>query len=158
MGGGGVVRARVESHAGTARLVDDPEATVSVRGLDEILARHPRFASPGLVKIDTDGYDVPIILAHLDLLARLGPVLFFEYDPHFGAEPIVFTRLREIGYDRALVYRNTGELERHVRLDDGAGIEALHAANVGHEGRRYVDACVFRPQHAGVCAAAEAAA
>ena len=105
--------------------------------LSRILADHPAFAEPALVKIDTDGMDVPIVLADLDFLARVRPVLFFEYDPHFGATPDVFERLREIGYRTMDVYENTGELVRTVELPGD-----IHDDYVGHGGARYADVCV----------------
>jgi FkbM family methyltransferase len=129
-------RARIERARGTARLLPG-ENEVRTKALAEILAQHPRFAEPAVVKIDTDGYDVPIILAELDLFARLKPVLFFEYDPYLGADPIVFERLREIGYTRAEVYENTGELARVADLTDD-----IHSTYVGHAGSRYADICV----------------
>lgn len=129
-------RAGVERGRGTARLVGG-DATVRTRTLGEILADHPRFAEPALVKIDTDGYDVPILLAELDLLERLKPALFFEYDPYLGADPVVFRRLAEIGYATVHVYENTGELARVAALD-----EDIHSAYVGHGGARYADILV----------------
>ncbi|MGH3130004.1 MAG: hypothetical protein ACRDNX_04230, partial [Gaiellaceae bacterium] len=117
---GAPARAAIERHGGTARLVPGAGGEVRGKPLARILEEHPRFAAPALVKIDTDGYDVPIVLAELDLLARLKPVLFFEYDPHLGADPVVFERLREIGYRTVHVYENTGELARTAGLDEGA--------------------------------------
>jgi FkbM family methyltransferase len=130
-------RATVERARGTARLAAG-NAAVPTKTLGEILEDHPTFAAPALVKIDTDGWDVPIILAELRLLARLRPVLFFEYDPHLGAEPVVFERLREIGYRRAVVYENTGELAQTTELTAD-----IHAAYVGHGGARYADICAL---------------
>lgn len=127
----------VERGRGTARLVPG-QGTLPVKSLTRILEEHPRFAESALVKIDTDGFDVPIVLAELDLLARFKPVLFFEYDPHLGADPAVFERLREIGYTRADVYENTGELARRADLGDD-----IHSDYVGHGGSRYADVCVM---------------
>ena len=106
--------------------------------LAEILREHPRFARPSLLKIDTDGMDVPILEANLDWLARERPVLFFEYDPHFGAHPGIFDRLRDAGYTRAEWYENTGNLAATVTLP-----AHLHDQYVGHGGARYADVCVF---------------
>lgn len=129
--------ATVERGRGTARLVAGEGEAVRTKTLGRILEDHPRFAAPALVKIDTDGLDVPIILAELELLARLKPVLLFEYDPHLGADPVVFERLRKIGYRRARVYENTGELARVAELTDD-----IHSAYAGHGGARYADICV----------------
>lgn len=113
-------------------------AVESEKPLARILEEHPLFAEPALVKIDTDGMDVPIILANLDFLARVRPVLFFEYDPHFGATPDVFERLREIGYRTMDVYENTGELVGRFELPGD-----IHGKYVGRRGRRYADVCAW---------------
>jgi FkbM family methyltransferase len=127
---------RVERGRGTARLVAGGDAVVA-KPLARILDEHPKFARPALVKIDTDGMDVPIVIANLELLERVKPVLFFEYDPHLGATPDVFERLHEIGYRTMDVYENTGELARTVELPGD-----IHAAYGGHGGARYADVCV----------------
>lgn len=129
---------RVERAAGTARILSGDEPLPS-SSLEAILDRHPRFREPALVKIDTDGMDVPIILASLALLERTRPVLFFEYDPHLGAHPSVFERLREIGYRLLDVYENTGEYVRTVELPGD-----VHEEYLGHDGSRYADVCVRR--------------
>jgi FkbM family methyltransferase len=133
-GTGGVERAR-----GTARLVG---GTVATKPLAEILADHRRFVRPPLIKLDTDGMDVPIVMANLDLLEQTRPVLFFEYDPHLGAKPEVFVALSRKGYEAAVVYENTGEYRETVALSDTERIAALHDEYTGHGGARYVDVCV----------------
>lgn len=128
----GTVRGTLRREGGTTQLVAGAGDDVPVRTLSEILAGHPGFAGPRLVKIDTDGFDVPIILAELELLARLRPVLFFEYDPSLGAEPVVFERLFEIGYRRAHVYVNSGELIDTVDVGEGVPMRG-----------EYVDVCTW---------------
>jgi FkbM family methyltransferase len=130
-------RGRVERGAGTARVVEGDES-IRTKPLARILEEHARFAEPALVKLDTDGFDVPILLANLELLARVRPVVFFEYDPHLGAKPEVFGRLRDIGYRRMDVYENTGEYVRSVELPGD-----IHGEYSGHGGARYADVCVF---------------
>lgn len=130
-------RGRIERERGTARVVSG-DARLRAKPLEQVLRDHPAFAQPALVKLDTDGMDVPIVLENLDLLARTKPVLFFEYDPHLGATPDVFERLHEVGYRRMDVYENTGELARSVELPGG-----VHDEYVGHGGARYADVCVF---------------
>jgi FkbM family methyltransferase len=137
----GPARGAVERGRGTARVVAvsgcQPQAPLRSKPLARILDEHPSFAEPALVKLDTDGMDVPIVLANLDLFARTKPVLFFEYDPHLGAAPEVFERLREIGYRRLDVYENTGEHAARVELPGD-----IHDTYVGHGGARYADVCV----------------
>jgi FkbM family methyltransferase len=129
----------LERRSGTAHVVAGSGALPS-KPLARILDDHPRFARPALLKLDTDGMDVPILLANLVLLRQLRPVLFFEYDPHLGATPDVFERLAEAGYADADWYENTGE---HVgRLELPAH---LHERYVGHGSSRYADVCV-RPR------------
>jgi hypothetical protein len=84
--------------------------------------------------------DVPILLANLALLEDLRPVLFFEYDPHLGAEPAIFERLRQAGYATADWYEHTGDLVATLELP-----AHLHEEYVGHGGARYADVCV-RPR------------
>lgn len=132
----GPERGAVERGAGTARVVEGAEELPS-RPLRAILDAHPRFGSPALLKLDTDGMDVAILEANLDLLARRRPVVFFEYDPHLGAAPAIFERLADAGYARADWYENTGTLAASVRLPDH-----LHDRYVGHGGGRYADVCV----------------
>jgi hypothetical protein len=134
---------RVERGRGTARIAAG-ESQLRSKSLATILAEHPRFAEPALVKLDTDGMDVPILLANVELLERLRPTLFFEYDPHLGASPDVFAALSRNGYDRALVYENTGEYRGRVELTDEARIGALHREYTGQGGARYIDVCVLR--------------
>lgn len=132
--------ARVERGRGTARLVDGNGLTTP---LATILEAHPRFAAPALIKLDTDGMDVPIIMANVDLLEQLKPALFFEYDPHLGADPDVFATLCYKGYDRALVFENTGEYRETLDLADTGRAHELHRRYTGHGGARYVDVCAL---------------
>jgi FkbM family methyltransferase len=132
-------RGRVQRGSGTARIVAG-DAELPAKPLGRILDEHPRFARPALLKLDTDGMDVPILLANLDLLERLRPVLFFEYDPYLGAAPEIFERLCEAGYGVAEWFENTGEPAGIVELPGH-----LHDRFVGHSGRRYADVCI-RPR------------
>jgi FkbM family methyltransferase len=133
---------RVERGRGTARVAPGVERLQS-RPLAAILDDHPRFARPALLKLDTDGMDMSIVMANADLLGDLRPVLFFEYDPHLGAEPEVFATLCSKGYDRALVFENTGDYRESVELADRERLAALHREYTGHGGARYVDVCAM---------------
>ena len=128
-------RGRVERENGTARVLPGDE-DLPTKSLAEVLEEHPRFERPALVKLDTDGFDVPIVLESLDVLVDRKPVLFFEYDPHLGAEPVVFEQLHAAGYRRADWFENTGAYRTTVPLP-----RHLHEF-VGYDGARYADVCV----------------
>ena len=139
---------------GTASLVacDDSgtASTVATRALDVILAEHPAYSIPGLLKLDTDGHDADILLQAEPVLRAAYPVVFFEFDQPMaasvgGTDPLAaLTLLARLGYRRALVFANTGPL---VAVLDGDAwvteIETL-ATRLG-PGRpvAYFDICVF---------------
>jgi FkbM family methyltransferase len=128
--------------------------------IETILERHPEFPSPRLVKTDTDGSDLAIVSGHLDLWARLRPVLFLEYDPAFaveGVDPVgFFGRLAAIGYERLLVWENTGEYLGSLPLADRASVLDLHARYEGWNSERYADIALFHRDDLGLAEAARA--
>jgi len=139
----------VVSKEGTSRIVVGEGVEVSCRSLVEILADHPKFVSPALIKVDTDGFDVPILLANLSLLEPCQATLFFEYDPclwpiaedqAFG----IFGKLRQIGYGNAMFYENNGDYLVSASLDDERTLEDLHAHVTGRDTFKYWDVAVFK--------------
>ena len=99
--------------------------------LTEALARHPRFASAKLLKIDAEGFDCRIIAAETKLLKVSKPILFFEYYPKCSelvgqkAFP-VFTTLSSLGYSMILIYQNVGSYLMSLTLDQVDALEDLH--------------------------------
>ncbi len=92
--------------------------------LADILAAHPRFASPALIKIDTDGQDAGILADAGDVLAAGHPDAVLRvrpgHDPRWrpGGDALdIFPGLAAHGYRRALFFTNLGELV--VGLDAG---------------------------------------
>ena len=90
----------------------DPASGIPVRRLEQILARHPLFDGAELIKLDTDGFDFSILLAHKELLARTRPVLFFEYLVESTRDADLaracLKMLASIGYVDFLVFDNFG--------------------------------------------------
>ena len=146
----GVIHAGIETHSGTSRLTLDGtrETPVSIKALNDIVKRWPRFQQSKLIKIDTDGLDIPIIRGSIGFLAASKPVLFFEYDPAFFA-PLsqdglsIFKNLHQIGYTFALVYDNLGDLMITTYIDDERLLEDIHEYFVGWQSGRYCDICLF---------------
>ncbi len=93
---------------------DRPDLAIPIQRLEQILARHPSFERSELIKLDTDGFDFSILLAHEELLAHLQPVLFFEYlvECERDAERAraCLEMLTSIGYTDFLVFDNFGNL------------------------------------------------
>lgn len=148
------LRGVVQAAGGTARIVEDAGAPgLAVEPLADVLARHPELPAPKLVKIDTDGFDCPIVEASTAVWERFRPVLFFEYDPEFyGAwdpQPM-FAALRDLGYGHGLVYDNFGELAGALSLADLPAIDALHRRYRGANHQRYADLCLFHRDDAAL--------
>jgi FkbM family methyltransferase len=99
--------------------------------LSEVLARHPRFASPKLLKLDAEGFDCKILASEIQFLKQNKPVLFFEYYPHSsemaGQDALqLFPLLSQIGYAVLLIYRNIGKYFMTLNLDNASSLEDLH--------------------------------
>lgn len=137
----------VQVQRGTAAVVpDDSGAVLQMEPLEDVVRRHPTLPQPKLLKIDTDGYDCPIVEGSVELWRRAQPVLFFEFDPDFypGWDPRpMFEALKAIGYERALVYENTGEYAGSVPLSDLTLVDELHQRYRGWNHERYADLCLF---------------
>jgi hypothetical protein len=82
-------------------------------------------------------------LASADVLTRVRPALFFEYDPYYGARPEIFDYLREFGYERMVVYENTGLLARAGPVDSWP-----HDEYAGEGGARYADVFTYHREDA----------
>jgi FkbM family methyltransferase len=110
---------RMSSSRGTASIINaetSEEATANtakIQSLAAILSNHTDFINSKLLKIDTDGFDFFIINKSIDIIEKLKPVLYFEYDISFaekGEQQGLQTiqSLFDIGYEYFLVYDNFG--------------------------------------------------
>jgi FkbM family methyltransferase len=85
------------------------------------------------LKIDTDGFDFPIIRSGRQTLSSLKPALFFEWDPVLwreqGEEPeAIFDWLLEYGYSDFCFFADGGFLYCRVTLSQAETIRSLVAA------------------------------
>ena len=163
---GGDDELTVVREGGTARL--EPGAptggpTVGVTPLTEILTAHPRFATPALIKIDTDGQDAGILADAGEVLAGCHPTLFFEFDVAMtraasgGDALAIFPGLAEAGYRRALFFTNLGDLVIGLDVDGWGEIATLADYAGPGEAVAYFDVCAFGPDEGDLAAAVEAA-
>jgi hypothetical protein len=116
--------------AGTAAFAFDSERSATTETLDDVLARYPQFASPALIKSDTDGFEGRVFAGSLRTLDHAQPVLFFEYDPSLleaygtkGRE--LLEMLRDHGYATSVVYDNFGAALGLADLQDSLGIDQI---------------------------------
>ncbi len=149
----GLFTGNIERMKGTARLVQNSSEShkFNMQTLTDILKRHPRFFNSKMIKADTDGFDCLILKSESELLSRIKPVLFFEYDPYlFGLYNDdgykIFESLQSIGYQFALFYENNGDYLLGTDIGNTALIEDIHQFYSDRMGKRYCDVCVFHKE------------
>jgi FkbM family methyltransferase len=110
----------INHSSGTAQLIENSNNNVQLKNLETILSETQRKASDiRLLKIDTDGYDFPILLSISSLLKENKPDLFFEYDlsfnnnAYFQAKEVI-ALLEEANY-KLIVYDNFGNFMMPVK-------------------------------------------
>jgi len=151
------VYALQSTEAGTAKLVAnaDRKGGITVKRLDELLAGAPGFSHPRLIKIDTDGFDFQIIMSSAALLAKLKPVLYYEYAPFEQPNGVAdglgsFQSLLQSGYRHFMVYDNFGHYLIHLGAEHVAQFIDLNAflcSNRMHGiAVPYFDICAMVPE------------
>jgi glycogen synthase len=154
--------AEIISEGGTATIVkavSNPEVGVQTKTLEAITQNYPTFQNAKLLKIDTDGFDFSIIQASKTTLARLRPLVFFEYDVAFtqdGANQGIRTieTLIEIGYEHFIVYDNFGNYLISLSSQDHDRFIDLTAHLVSNRRKSetpaiyYFDICAFTREDA----------
>jgi len=130
----------------------------TLKTLDEIVADHPAFRDAKLVKIDTDGYDLRIVMDDLEFFRRARAAIFLEYDPNlFAAQgvagPEAFEALRQAGYQTAIAWDNIGDYLVSAELSDRRLLADLDAYYRGRSSNRYADVCVLHGCDADLAAA-----
>jgi len=128
------------------------------RPLATIVAEHPRFSAARLLKLDTDGFDLPILQASAPWIAQVRPVLFFEYlpflfRPHRVDPGPVFDALAAAGYGPLLVWDNRGRFVAALSLlaRDAAFWDVLQYFD-GPDDGFYADLALFTTADAGLAA------
>jgi FkbM family methyltransferase len=144
---------------GKAALPTDSRDGASKRlaQLDSILARHLRFQSSKILKIDTIRTDGSILAGALEWISAARPVLSWGHDmgrdeaaagPGLG----ILERLLEIGYRDALLFDNTGEFIQTVSLEARQQLADLSGYLLGGEQfHGYCDVCAFHEEDLDLC-------
>jgi FkbM family methyltransferase len=126
----GVLAGALRRSAGTAAFTLEDRGGITTATLDDVLADYPEFASPSLIKSDTDGFEGRVLAGSLRTIDHARPVLFFEYDPPLlrrcGTEGRdLLMMLRDHEYSSAVVYDNFGKVVDIVDLRDSSAIDRI---------------------------------
>jgi len=124
------VKVNPQNNLGTAFLEESADG-IMVHTMQEVIEKHPKFATAKLLKIDTDGFDNIIIRASKEFLANSKPVIFFEYDPYYLAKQNekgidIFVFLEDLNYASAIVFDNFGFYLSTVSLTNKNLLLDLH--------------------------------
>ncbi len=129
----GVIKVKNMEDYGTSQFVSDSTGgeTLEFSSIDRFFGQFPDEVI-GLIKVDTDGYDLKILKGAADTIEKYKPVIFLEYDRKLFEQngddgPTFFAFLRSLDYDGLLVYDNFGRLVCITSLKDQLAIRALHA-------------------------------
>lgn len=141
------------NYKGSARLAvnEKPNQTIEFKSLINIVSSYKGFDNIKFLKIDTDGFDCKIIRENVDFIEKFKPVIFFEYDPYFldlNKENglTVFQTLLGLGYNKAIIYNNTGEFLLSLTLSNKQLLEELHLYYSGRQSDMYMEICVFHSE------------
>jgi FkbM family methyltransferase len=110
---------KISSQGGTTSIVNAIGSkginNSIMQSLASLLEKFPNFKNSKLLKIDTDGFDFEIILNSKDVIKRLKPIIYFEYDISFGIYNYSITHalktiefLTDLGYQKFMVFDNFG--------------------------------------------------
>jgi FkbM family methyltransferase len=159
----------IQHSVGTASIKKDisPESNleseqIRVLPLSRILEDHQEFKQAKLLKIDTDGFDFPIIDASLDVISEQLPVLFFEYDITFKEDAHkdsiqTIKSLCDVGYRQFLIYDNYGNFLLNLSSDNLGQMSDLtsyllsNRYTTGSIAVYYFDVCAFSECDIDIC-------
>lgn len=139
----------IKRTAGTSTLAGgEGSGEFTFEPVSELIARHPRFAEPKLVKSDTDGFDYEIVRAFARSGIASRPVYFFEHDPSFRESGLaeaeeLRSALVLAGYTRAVWWDNFGNLLACTALSDGELWSSLSRYVPAPSAAYYWDVAVF---------------
>ena len=130
----GQIRVHSRISLGSSQFVSDDDKAVlqDFTSIDHFFLTHFPDEPIGVLKTDTDGFDLKIIEGGAATIRKNHPVIFMEYDRALfetnGNEGLrFFDFLEELGYSGLVVYDNYGKLLCITSLQDKPAIRALHA-------------------------------
>jgi FkbM family methyltransferase len=122
---------------------------IQVMRFDDFIVTQPGWENFKLLKIDTEGFDCPIIRGATKFIRQVLPVIFFEYNRQSMAligEPGIDTlfMLAELGYSHIAFHDARGRFICSANLADREKIRDLHDYADGKNSEiYYLDITVF---------------
>lgn len=116
--------------------------------LKSIVAEYSNFAAPRLIKLDVEGFDVPILLSSMDFLREHKCIVFCEFKPYqFEAicaeAKSFFASMKTIGYNYVLFWQNTGEFVLGSHLGNLDILDDMYKYFYGDGSYPYADICLL---------------
>ena len=116
--------------------------------LDELMSPIGELTTIGLIKVDTDGMDIEILMGGLNTISHHHPVLFFEYDPRIAKPGSIdlaklCSELCKRGNTAIHAYDNYGHLLLSLKIDDDQLIFELQSYLSAHHSPIYLDLVIF---------------
>jgi FkbM family methyltransferase len=130
----GNIKVKSLTDHGTSKFVSDSAGgeRLEFSSIDHFFGRQFPDEVIGVIKTDTDGYDLKILKGAADTIKKYQPVIFLEYDRKLFEKngddgPAFFDFLRSLDYDGLLVYDNFGKLVCITSLKDQLAVRSLHS-------------------------------
>ncbi len=148
----GVISAAIEKTGWNTTIKPDSNASasrISVTSLDDFLATRPGAANCKLIKIDTEGFDCPIIRGGAKFIRQTRPVIAFEYNRDnmeaIGEKGLdTLSLLSGLGYSQMAFHDCYGRFFCSASMSDHALIQNWHDYADGKHGAiYYFDLTVF---------------
>jgi FkbM family methyltransferase len=131
-----------------------PDASASTKAVkvvrfDDFIVTQPHWENYKLLKIDTEGFDCPIIRGATEFIRRVSPVIFFEYNRQsmdLIGEPGIDTlfMLGDLGYSTIAFHDARGRFICSTTLADRQRVQDMHDYADGKTSEiYYLDITVF---------------
>jgi FkbM family methyltransferase len=138
---------RLHEVNGTAHLAagEGPSTGAPLLTLDDLLEKNSDFRNANFVKIDVDGYDLPVLRGATELLRRSKPCLHIELAPTYWRDygncglddGLAF--LSQFGYKEILVYDNLGSFIGRDRTENPTFLPAFWDYSMKNPSRLYLN-------------------
>jgi FkbM family methyltransferase len=122
---------------------------VQLTSIDDFIGRQEAREAMKLLKVDTEGFDCPIIRGGREFIRQVSPVIVFEYNREnmdaLGEKGLdTLAMLEQLGYSRIFLHDPVGRYLLSTTLDQRTLLQDLHEYADGRRGNIcYYDVTLF---------------